>query len=362
MMLAAIIVAAAAATSLPLPRGFRPAVVIAADLNGDGKADVAICGENQQLVILAGDGRGGLRAIEQGGRCGFNPTTIIAADLNGDRKIDLAVANHDTDHLTVLLNDGRGRFSSREVKVHSLPHPHTVAAADINGDSRVDLITDSWGENRLTLLLADQRGGWQSPGTPIEIGRKPYINVIAADFDGDGRIDLAMPNAGFDSVCILFGDGRGHFAHAAQSPLRAGPTPFHIGVADVNGDRRPDIIVANYSGHMTDTSRDGVTWIRNDGKRRFTAFPTRVATAHGCWRVTTGDINGDGIADVAYDDADANSVGILYGSQTGLRPGRPISTMPSPHSISLADLNGDRRADLLVITEDRDELLVVLSH
>jgi hypothetical protein len=72
--------------------------------------------------------------------------------------------------------------------VHSNPHPHTVAAADVNSDGHVDLITDSWEEKRLTLLLADGRSGWQSPGIPIEIGREPYVNVVAADLDGDGHV------------------------------------------------------------------------------------------------------------------------------------------------------------------------------
>ena len=102
---------------------------------------------------------------------------------------------------------------------------------------------------------------------PIEIGRKPYINVVAADLDGDGHVDLVMPNSGLDSICILFGDGHGHFTHARQSPLVAGPTPFMVAVADLNGDGRPDIVVANYSGHITDTSGDGLTWVRNDGDR-----------------------------------------------------------------------------------------------
>ncbi len=354
--------ATAAAVHVALPRGLRPTSIAAADFNGDGKNDVAICGENQQLVILAGDGRGGLRNIPQSTRCGTQPSAMIAQDVNGDRKIDIVVANHETDYLTVLQNDCAARFTSREVHVHSKPHPHMVAAADVNGDGHVDLITDSWAENRLTLLLADGRGGWRSPGTPIEIGRKPYWNVIAADLDGDGRIDLVMPNSGYDTVCILFGDGHGHFAHAAQSPIKAGPTPFTVAVADVNGDGRPDVVVANYSGQASDTARDGITWIRNDGNRHFTAFPERIVNGRYTARVSTGDMNGDHIADAAFSNSAAADVAIVYGSRGGLKPGPSISTMPNPHALALADLDGDGRADLLVITEERDELLLLLSH
>jgi hypothetical protein len=347
---------------IPLPSGFRPDSVATGDFNGDGKIDVALCGDSQQLLVLAGDGHGGLRALPQEAQCGANPTFMIATDLFGRHRADLVIANHDTDYLTILANDGRGHFSSQHVHVHSKPHPHTVAAADVNSDGHADLITDSWAENRLSLVLSNGHGGWQTPGTPIEIGRKPYINVVAVDLDGDGHVDLVMPNSGFDSICILFGDGHGHFTHAAQSPLVAGPCPFMVAVADVNGDGRPDIVVVNYSGHATDSSGDGLTWVRNDGGRHFTAFPQRLAIGRTSWRVAVGDVNGDGIADAAFINAGSNSVTVVYGSHSGLHVGAQVPTMPQPHNIALADLDGDGRADLLVITEERDELMVLLTR
>lgn len=368
MIATALLFAVAAASSfrhvvhMPLPAGFRPAVIATGDFDGDKRIDVALCGDNRQLLVFSGDGHGGLRATPQTADCGANPASMIAVDLDGHHHLDLAVANHDTDYLTILANDGKGRFTSRQVHVHSKPHPHTVAAADVNGDGHVDLITDSWGENRLTLLLADGHGGWQTPGTPVEIGRKPYINVVAADLDGDGHVDLVMPNAGSDTICILWGDGRRHFTHAAQSPLVAGPTPFMVAVADVNGDGRPDIVVANYSGHIDDTARDGLTWVRNDGGRHFTGYLQRVAAGVGSWRVVVGDFDGDGIADAAFTNGGANTVTVAYGWKSGLRTGVQVPVMPSPHNLAAADLDGDGRADLLAITEDRSELLVLLSR
>jgi hypothetical protein len=347
---------AVAAVHVVLPQEFRPQSFVAGDFNGDGRADVALCGNNEQLLVFAGDGNGGLHAIPQDARCGANPSQMTAADLDSDHRIDVVVANHDTDYLTVLHNEGGGRFSSHQLHVHSNPHPHTVAAADVNGDGHLDLITDSWAENRLTLLLADGRGGWQSPGTPIEVGRKPYINVIATDLDGDGHVDLVMPNSGFDTVSILCGDGHGHFQQAAHSPIVAGPTPFMVAVADVNGDGRPDILVANYSGHINDISRDGVTWIRNDGHRHFTAFPQRVAIGRGCWRIASGDLDGDRFADAAFINAADDTVGILYGSANGPRPGPTLTVMREPHNVAIADRS------LFVATENSNELLMIRSE
>lgn len=347
--------AASPISRIPLPRGFHPHSIAVADFTGDGHSDIALCGE--QFLLLAGDGRGGFRPIAQTAECGAHPMAMTAADLDGDGRMDIAVANHDTDHLTVLHNEGGGRFAASTVHVHSVPHPHTVAAADVNGDGHVDLITDSWQENRLTLVLADGRGGWQTPGVTLDTGLGPYINIVAADLDGDGKIDLIMPNARpddpHDRITILFGDGHGHFQQATQSPLVAGTRPFMIEVADVNGDGRPDIVVTNYSGHITDTAGDGLTWVRNDGGRRFTAFPERAAIGRGCWRVATGDLNGDRFADAAFINAADNSVSVAYGSPNGFRPGPTIPVMREPHNLAI----GERR--LFVTTDDLDEVWVI---
>jgi len=354
-----LLLALVAAIHVPLPQGFRPATLVTADFNTDGKVDVAICGENQQLVVFLGDGHGGMRSLAQNATCGKAPSDMIAVDLNRDRKPDLAIANHDTDYLTVLTNGGQGHFSARQVHVHSNPHPHTVAAGDFDEDGHIDLITDSWGENRLTLVLADGKGGWRSPGTPVEVGRKPYMNVVAADLDGDGHVDLAMPNYGAGTVGLFFGDGHGHFTAAPQSPIAAGPTPFWVTVADVNADGRLDIVVANYSGQSTDSARDGVTWIRNDGKRRFTAFPERIASGHYTARIAAGDLDGDHVTDIAFTSTNDGTIALVYGAKTGLRPGPSLPSLPSAHALAVADLDGDGRAEVLAIAPDRDELLIV---
>jgi hypothetical protein len=347
-----------------LPQGFGPQVLTAADFNGDGLTDVALCGHAAAFALLHGDGHGGLRTTPQDARCGEHPSTIAAADLDGDGRIDLAVANHETDYLTVLMNATSGRFIARQVRVDSNPHPHMVATADFNRDGRMDLVTDSWSESRLTLLLATGPGAWPSPGAPLDAGRAPYVNVVAADFDGDGRSDLAFPNAAptsaSNTVSILFGDGEGHFQPGAQSPIAAGPAPFMIALGDVNGDKQPDLLVANYSGHITDTARDGLTWVRNDGSRRFSAFPTRVLAGHGSWMVAAGDVNGDGFADAAFINAGDDTVTLAYGSRDGLRAGPTVRVAPEPHRIALADLDRDGRAEILVTTEARDELTIAV--
>ena len=126
----------------------------------------------------------------------------------------------------------------------------------------------------------------------------------------------------------------------------------------MNGDGRLDVVVANYSGHATATADDGLTWIRNDGSRRFTPFPRRLAPGDYSANVAAGDVNGDGIADVAFSNTNGASVTVLFGAPAGPRGAETVATMPAPYAITLADLNGDGRADLVVTSQTSDEILV----
>jgi hypothetical protein len=342
---------------VPLPKGFHAVAVAVADFDADGKADLAVLGD-KGLFVLLGDGRGGFRPLTLV-PAGRSPSAMAIADLDRDGKLDVVVANHEADYVTLLLGDGAGRFTARPLPVRSNPHPHAVAVGDFDRDGTPDIAVDSWGEERLTLLFG--KNGWKGPGIPYAVGARPYYTLAAADLDGDGIVDLVAPNYGKGTVSILLGDGRGGFTHAPGSPLRAGPTPFAATVADVNGDGRPDVLVANYSGHDTDTASDGLTWIRNDGNRRFTAFRERVAKGDYVSRVAAGDVNGDGLADVAFPNRNGAAVTLLFGSKQGPVPGESITTMLEPAAVALADLDGDKRADLVVASEDSDEALVFLT-
>lgn len=344
---------------ISLPPGFHPSAVAAGDFNGDGIADIVVAGGQGLLLLLLGDGRRGFRAGPPT-PAGSNPSSMAVADMNGDGRLDVVIANHEADYVTLLLGDGAGHFAARRLPLHSKPHPHAVAVGDFDRDSRPDIAVDSWGENRITLLFG--RDDWRGPGIPVELGTNPYYTIAAADLDGDGNLDLVAPNWGHGTVSILFGDGKGHFAHAAGSPFAAGPSPFSAIVADVNGDHRPDIVVANYSGHSNDTANDGLTWIRNDGGRRFTPFQEHVARGDYSARLAAGDVNGDGFADCAFSNSNGSTVTVVYGSSGGPRGSESVATMPSPHALALADLDGDGRADLIVTSEKSDEILVYFAR
>ncbi len=344
----------------------RPGALAAGDFNRDGKLDLVVGsdGADDALVFL-GDGRGDFRR-GWSFPAGPSPTEIAAADFNRDGRLDLAIANHGVASVTLLLGDGNGGFrpaSGSPFSVRSRPHPHTIDASDVNGDGSLDLVIDSWGENRLTLLAGDGKGGFALPGVPIEAGRKPYRNLRVADLDGDGKPDIVVPNMAERGVTILFGDGRGNFRGFDRAPIPAGPCPFTVAVADVNGDGKPDILVGNYSGQLSDPSGDALTFLLGDGRGNFRLGP-RIAAGRAPGNVAAGDVDGDGIADAVTVNAGSRDLTVAFGGPGGLSPAR-VATVPGTGRswrVLLADFDGNGRADGVTASPEDHTVTVLIAR
>jgi hypothetical protein len=246
------------------------------------------------------------------------------------------------------------------VPVHSLPHLHALDACDADGDGFLDLVVDDWQENRLTLVRSDGRGGFRSPGETLEVGRKPYRNLRARDFNGDGRCDLAAPSYGDGVVTILIGDGRGGFRAGAAIP--AGPAPFTVDSGDLDGDGHVDLAIQNYSGQISDPSDDALTFLLGDGRGGFRTG-ARIATGRAPFQVAVGDVDGDRIADAVTADYGDSGLTVAFGGPGGLSPARtrhvPIGRRPE--RVILADVDGDRRADAVATSSETEAIVVLLS-
>jgi FG-GAP-like repeat len=346
--------------------GTAPGSVEVADLNGDGKPDLAVANrQSRDVTVLLGNGRGGFTPAKGSPfPAGPEPNDIAFGDLNRDGKLDLAIANHTAKHLTVLLGDGRGGFApapGSPFAVAVRPHTHGVAVGDLNGDGNPDLLTDSWGDDQVAILLGDGKGGFR-PGPFLKVGKHPYQRVRIADLNGDGRDDILTTNLEGDSVTVLLGDGKGGFQPSAGSPFPCGDSPFFVGVGDLDGDGKPDLAVVNAPSSTTDRQgRDGLTLLLGDGKGGFkTMAGSPFATGRIPNRLAVGDVNGDGVADVAVTNTENNNVSLfLMSRRGGVASSSTIPVGKEPGGIAIHDLNGDRKGDIVVADNGDNNVEVI---
>lgn len=348
--------------------GRAPGSVEIADLNGDGYPDIIVANEqSNDVTILLGDGKGGFKEAKGSpSPAGHNPNDIAIGDFNGDGKLDLAFANHDEKRLTVLLGDGRGGFTpapNSPVAVEVRPHVHGVATGDFNGDGNLDLVTENWGSNQVLVLWGDGKGSFRPSGTFLDVGKMPYQRLRVGDVNGDGKADIVTTNLEGDSVTILLGDGKGGFKQPAGSPFSCGDSPFNFAIGDVNNDGKPDLAIVNSPSSSARSGKDGLTSLLGDGKGGFKAMAgSPFATGKIPNRVAIGDINGDGIADIAVSSPDGNNVTLFLMSAKGVASSSQIAIGGKPKGVAIRDLNGDRKADLVVTNNADNTVTVILSR
>jgi len=347
--------------------GRAPGYVLVEDFNGNGNLDMVVANEQGgDVSVLLGDGKGGFSPA----RCspfpaGHNPNDLAVGDFNRDGRLDLAIANHETQHLTVLLGDGRGGFApapNSPFTVAVRPHTHGVATGDFNGDGNLDLVTDSWGEDRLAVLFGDGDGSFGTPGTYVAVGKHPYQRIRVADLNGDGNADIVSPNLEGDNVTVLLSDGKGGFRQPTSSPVPCGDSPFNVAVGDVNADGKPDLAIVNSPSSTSDRSgKDGLTILIGDG---LGAFTTMVGSPFVTGKFPNipaiGDVNGDGVADVAVSNPDVDNITIFTMSrQSSLASRTTISVRGHPKGLAIRDVNGDGKAEIVITNNTRDSVTVI---
>jgi hypothetical protein len=273
-----------------------------ADLDADGDLDVLTSNDtpDRKLVYL-NDGKGKFTVAGTWGVPQWSTRNATVADLNGDSKPDVIAANRPGPSF-VCLNHGGGRFASDCIPIPA-ESATSIVAADFDKDGSIDLAVPSRDGGQSRIYFNDGKAGFARtmPFGPADAAARVGA---AADFDGNGTIDLAVGDEKAASLVVYMNDGKGRLT-AGFRVSDAKKTPYALIAGDLNDDRHPDIVFGYTSGPHAVFFNDGTG-------RRFTPvhFGDEKGAAYG---FALGDINRDGFPDIALARSDAPNVLYLSG-------------------------------------------------
>ncbi len=273
---------------------------------------------------------------------------------------DLSYAPSTSPRLQITVNPkpGSGFAAAGGSPFAAGRFPQSVAAGDFNGDGKVDLAIPNSVSNDVTILLGDGMGGFTvASGSPFVVGNTPS-SIAVGDFNGDGKPDLAIATT--NDVSVLLGNGNGGFTPALGSPFAMGSLPSSIAVGDMNGDGKADLIIVSAFANI-------LTVMLGDGSVGFTV-PTmmgRLSTGRAPVSAAIGDFNGDGKADLALANELDNNVTVLLGFlNLGFTTavGSPFAVGNYPSAVAVGDFNRDGKADLAVANIHDNNVSILLGN
>jgi hypothetical protein len=292
--------------------GIDPATLsapVVADFDGDGNPDLAIGNNNSgSIIILLGKGDGTFKELPEPLSAGAAPGQIAVADFNKDGIPDLAIAN---DPVIVLLGKGDGTFQPPlTISATAGTDPYYLVAADFNGDGAPDIAISNRDSSVLTVVLGNGDGTFHSTAWSTQQDGNLPGEIFVADFNLDGRLDLAAMEYSF---CIECGDGFKIYLGNGDGTFNAGNTygiprtsfylPVLIGIGDFNGDGKPDLAMAVQDLVLYPTEAlNGLTGLfigNGDGTFNSQNGPTNLGLpTPGAYLTTIADWNGDGLSDL----------------------------------------------------------------
>jgi hypothetical protein len=333
--------------------GTIPFKVTTGDFDGDGKTDLVIVNnKSNSISVLRNTGSNGTVsfAAKVDFTTGTQPWKISTGDLDGDGKLDIAVANLNSASVSLFLNTSSSGTISFATKVDFTTglSPTNISIGDLDGDGKLDLAVTNNYSNSVSVLRNTGSSGTISFAAKVDFttGTQPN-SVSMGDLDGDGKLDLAVTNNATIISVLRNTGGSGIIAFAAKVDFTTGSGTNSISIIDFDGDGKLDLAVSN-------SFSNSVSVLRNIGSSGTISFATKVDFTTGSYpsSISIGDLDGDGKLDLTVMNAYSNSISILRNTcssgTVSFAAKVDFFTETTPESISIGDMDGDGKLDLTV--------------
>ncbi|MEP6675947.1 MAG: FG-GAP-like repeat-containing protein, partial [Ferruginibacter sp.] len=289
---------------------------------------------------------------------GVLPRSVAVADLDLDGKPDLIVVNRTSNIMAVYRNTGINAAVEFAAPVlfgaGSLSKPSRVIAADADGDGKLDLIVTETGNNTLTVFRNTSTVGTISLAAKVTFSTSSnflYDNaesIAADDFDGDGKIDFAVANLHDQKISIEINKSSvGNFSFQRYD-ISTWDIPYSVGMKDIDGDGKPDIVVGN-SGGRIDVYKNQSVRANNTISL---ASPVSLSGPSAPKYMSIADFDADGKADIAISDYNNAKIFLFRNSTSSgtisFDAHVDLSCGTNPSAIAIGDVDGDGKPDIAV--------------
>jgi hypothetical protein len=332
------------------------------DVNGDNKIDIIFIdatNNNMSVVALLNTGNGTFGTqLNYLARSPSYLACFTTADLDGDNKLDIIVAHTYDAKMGVFLNAGTGRFNPEVTYFAGNGNNQdwcSLATADVNDDNKLDIIITKSGRKKVGVFINTGIGTFDDQVTYfIDFSFNP-TSLTIDDINADNKPDIIISNSVKNNIAILLSTDYDTFNTPLTYSTGSKSNPNFVTTDDLDGDNRPDIIVANIDASNIGIFLNTGNGTFNDQVTYSTGFSSRPDS------LTTADVNGDNKPDIIVMRFSEKNPSIFLNMGNGSFYEQIIYQLNStyyPRSITTADLNNDNKADIILLA---DSLIILFA-